>query len=125
MQSDNTTKFTAEKAHKLMKTPQATKVTSTTAHPRGNLLVEQQNRTMLTLLPVYTSRRMQDWDEHIDGVLGAYNSTRHATTGFSPYMLRHGAENSIPLSFIYLDSLREDSTRGKEKLVEHWLVRQQ
>ena len=107
-----------------MKATQVTKVTSTPAHPRGNGLVERQNRTLLTLLRVYTSRRMQDWDEHIDGVLGAYNSTRHATTGFSPYMLQHGAEKSIPLSFI----CPEFAARGfdsKEEFVKHLLARQQ
>ena len=124
MQSDNATNFTAEIAQELMKASQVTKVTSTPAHPRGNGHVERQNRTLLTLLRVYTSRRMQDWDEHIDGVLGAYNSTRHATTGFSPYMLHHGAEKSIPLSFIY----PEFAARGfdsKEEFVEHLLARQQ
>ena len=124
MQSDNATNFTAEIAQELMKASQVTKVTSTPAHPRGNGLVERQNRTLLTLLRVYTSRRMQDWDEHIDGVLGAYISTRHATTGFSPYMLHHGAEKSIPLSFIY----PEFAARGfdsKEEFVEHLLARQQ
>ena len=120
MQSDNATNFTAEIAQELMKASQVTKVTST----RGNGLVERQNRTLLTLLRVYTSRRMQDWDEHIDGIFGAYNSTRHATTGFSPYMLQHGAEKSIPLSFIY----PEFAARGfnsKEEFVEHLLARQQ
>ena len=34
------------------------------------------------------------------GSFGFYNSTRHTTTGFSPYMLQHGAEKSIPLSFL-------------------------
>ena len=124
MQSDNATNFTAEIAQELMKASQVTKVTSTPAHPRGNGLVERQNRTLLTLLRVYTSRRMQDWDEHIDGILGAYNSTRHATTGFSPYILQHGAEKSIPLSFIY----PEFAARGfnsKEEFVEHLLARQQ
>ena len=79
-----------------------TKVSSTPGHPRGNGLVERQNRTLLTLLRVYTTRKMQTWDQHIDEVLGAYNATRHATTGFSPYMLTHGIENSIPLFFLQL-----------------------
>ena len=123
MQSDNATNFTAEIAQELMKASQVTKVTSTPAHPRGNGLVERQNRTLLTLLRVYTSRRMLDWDEHIDGVLGAYNSTRHATTGFSPYMLQHGAEKSIPLSFIYPEfAAREFESK---EFVEHLLARQQ
>ena len=107
-----------------MKASQVTKVTSTSEHPRGNGLVERQNRTLLTLLRVYTSRRMLDWDEHIDGVMGAYNSTRHPTTGLSPYMLQHGAEKSILLSFIY----PEFAARGfdsKEEFVEHLLARQQ
>ena len=67
---------------------------------------------------------MENWDEHIDGVLGAYNSTRHATTWFSPYMLQHGAEKSIPLSFNY----PEFATRcfeSKEVFVQHLLARQQ
>ena len=113
MQSDNATNFTAEIAQELMKASQVTKVTSTPAHPRGNGLVERQNRTLLTLLRVNTLHRMQDWDDHIDGVIGAYNSTRHATTGFSPYMLRHGAEKSAAQGF--------DS---KEEFVEHLLARQ-
>ena len=73
MQSDNATNFTAEIAQELMKASQVTKVTSTTAHTRGKGLVERQNRTLITVLRVYTSRRMQDWDQHFDGVLGAYN----------------------------------------------------
>ena len=123
MQSDNATNFTAEIAQELMKASQVTKVTSTPAHPRGNGLVERQNRTLLTLLRVYTTRRLQDWDEHIDGALGAYNSTRHATTGFSPYMLQHGAEKSIPLSFIYPEFARRFDC--KEEFVKHLLARQQ
>ena len=124
VQSDNATNFTAEIAQELMKASQVTKVTSTPAHPRGNGLVERQNRTLLTLLRVYTSRRMLDWDEHIDGVLGAHNSTRHATTGFSPYMLQHGAEKSIPLSFIYPEFAAREF-ESKEEFVEHLLARQQ
>ena len=67
---------------------------------------------------------MSDWDEHIDGVLGAYNSTRHATTRFSPYMLQHGAEKSIPLSFIYPEFAAREF-ESKEDFVEHILARQQ
>ena len=67
---------------------------------------------------------MQDWDEHIDRVLGAYNSTWHAPTGFSPYMLHHGEEKSIPLSFIYPEFAAREFD-SKEESVEHLLARQQ
>ena len=118
MPSDNATNFTDEIAQEVMKDSQVTKVTSTPVYPRGNGLVERQNRTLFTLLRVYTSLTMQDWDEHIDGVLGAYNSTRHGTTGSSLYILQHGAETSIPLSFINPEfAVREFET--KEEFVEH------
>ena len=67
---------------------------------------------------------MLDWDEHLDGVLGADNSTRHATNGFSPYMLQHGAEKNIPLSFIYPDFAAR-VFESKEEFVEHLHARQQ
>ena len=44
---------------------------------------------------------MNDWDDHLDEVMGAYNSTRHASTGYSPHLLLTGQEKSIPLSFLY------------------------
>ena len=92
--------FYCEIAEELMKASQVTKMTSTPAHSRGNGLVERQKRTLLTILRVYSVRRMPDRVEHIDGDLGAYNSTRHATRGFSNYMLQHGAEILNKLSFI-------------------------
>ena len=101
MQSDNATHFTAELQNAFMRASQTTQVHSTAHHPATNGLVERQNRTLLNMLRVFTTRRMRYWDQHIDEVLGAYNSTRHASTGFSPYMLLTGHEKSIPLSYIY------------------------
>ena len=126
MQSDNATNFIAEIAQELTKASQVTKVTSTPAHPRGNGLVQRQNQTLLTLtlLRVYTSRRMQDWVEHIDGVLGAYNSTRQATTGFLHYMLQHRAEKKVSLLFIYFEFAAR-CFESEEEFVEHLSARQQ
>ena len=97
MQSDNATNFTAELQNAFMKASQTTQVHSTAHHAATNGLVERQNRTLLNMLRVFATRRMRYWDQHIDEVLGAYNSTRHASTGFSPYMLLTGHEKSIPI----------------------------
>ena len=98
MQSDKAPNLTAEVSNEFMMYSQVTKVTFTAGHPRTQGLVERQNRTLLTLLRVFCSRRMRDWDQHLDEVLGAYNSARHATTGFSPYMLTRGTEKAIPFT---------------------------
>ena len=60
MQSDNAPNLTAEVSNEFLKAAHVTKVTSTASHPRTQGLVERQNRTLLTLLRVFCSRRMRD-----------------------------------------------------------------
>ena len=67
---------------------------------------------------------MRDWDQHIDEVMGAYNSTCHATTGFSPYMLTRGMEKAIPLTYLYPEFATR-SFETHEAYVEQVLARQQ
>ena len=124
MQSDNAPNFTAAVSTEFMRAAQVTKVTSTAGHPKTQGLVERQNRTLLTLLRVFCSRRMRDWDQYLDEVMGAYNSTRHATTGFSPYMLTRGMQKAIPLTFLYPEFATQ-SFESHEAYVEHVLARQQ
>ena len=66
MQSKNAHTLTAEVFNEFMKASQITKMTSTAGHPRTQGLVERQHRTLLTLLRVFVSRRMRDWDQHLD-----------------------------------------------------------
>ena len=124
MQSDNAPNLTAEVSNEFLKAAHVTKVTSTAGHPRTQGLVERQNRTVLTLLRVFCSRRMRDWDQCLDEVIGAYNSTRHDTTGFSPYMLTRGVEKTIPLTILYPEFAAK-SFDTHEAYVDHVLARQQ
>ena len=124
MQSDNAPNLTAEVSNEFTKASQVTKVTSTAGHLRTLGLVERQNRTLLTLLRVFCSRRMRDGDQHLDEVLGAYISTRHATTGFSPYMLTRGLEKAIPLTYLYPEFATQ-SFPTHDAYVDHVLARQQ
>ena len=125
MQSDNAPNFTAAVSAEFMRAAQVTKVTSTTGHhPKTQVLVERQNRTLLTLLRVFCSRRIRDWDQYLDEVMGAYNSTCHATTGFFLYMLTRGMEKTIPLTFLYPEFATQ-SFESHEAYVEHVLARQQ
>ena len=120
MQSDNAPNLTAEVSMQVMKASQVTKVTSIVGHS----LVERQNQTLLTLLRVFCSRRMRDWDQYLDEVVGAYNSTRHATTGFSPYMLTRVMQKAMPLTFLYPEFATQ-SFESHEAYVDHVIARQQ
>ena len=129
-QSDNGKAFLGDLTKELMKRSQVAQVNSTTYHPQTNGLVERPNRTLVSMLRVYCSRYMDDWDRHLPQVMGAYNSTEHSTTGTSPHMMLTGHEKALPLTFFYpeyeacvmsLDDSRtsmtyEGGTRNRRKL---------
>ena len=67
---------------------------------------------------------MRDWDQCPDEVMGAYNSTKHATTGFLPYMLTRGVEKTTPITILYPE-FAPHSCESHEAYVDHVLARQQ
>ena len=92
---------------------------STTYHPQMNGLVERQNRTLVSLLRVYCSRYMDDWDRHLPQVMGANNSTEHSTTGKSQHMMLTGHEKAPPINILLSSTL---STRVSEQHPKHTCV---
>ena len=100
-QSENGKAFVGDLTKELMRRSQVAQAHSTTYHPQTNGLVERQNRTLVSMLRVYCSRYMDDWDKHLPQVMGAYNSTEHSTTGISPHMMLTGHEKALPLTFFY------------------------
>ena len=84
-----------------MKRSQVAQAHSTTYHPQTNGLMERQTRTLVSMLRVYYSRYMNDWDRYFPQVMGAYNSTQHSNTGVSPHNMLTGHEKSLPLTFFY------------------------
>ena len=100
-QSDNDKAFVGDLTKELMKRSQVAQAHSTTYHPQTNGLVERRNRTLVSMLRVYCSRYMDDWDRKLPQVMGAYNSTEHSTTGISPHMMLTGYEKALPLTLIY------------------------
>ena len=53
----------------------------------------------MSMLRVYCSRYMTDWDRYLPQVMGAFNKTQHSTTGISVQMMFTGHEKSLPLTF--------------------------
>ncbi|KAI8500155.1 hypothetical protein Bbelb_217210 [Branchiostoma belcheri] len=73
------------------------KTRTTPYHPQSDGLVERFNRTMGNILRAYVASNQRDWDEHLPAVKFAYNTSCHATTGFSPFFLLHGREARLPI----------------------------
>ena len=74
---------------------------TTPFHPMGNGSCERMNQTLINMLGTLPECRKRDWPAHIGMLVLAYNSTRHDSTGFSPYFLMFGREPRLPVDNMF------------------------
>jgi hypothetical protein len=77
------------------------KVRTTAYHPQGNGQVERANQTLIKMLRKLNSDDKREWYAHLPTLTHAYNCTRSAVTGYSPYFLLFGMRprTSVDLFF--------------------------
>ena len=78
-------------------------------HPQTNGQCECFNSTLLNMLGTLTPEQKRDWKSHVSAMVHAYNCTRNAATGFSPYLL-FGREPRLPVDVEF--GLQMGSQRG-------------
>ena len=76
------------------------KTRTTPLHPRSDGMIERMNRTIQDILSKYIKSHQRDWDQHLDFLTMAYNSTPHESTGLTPHRLVYGQEMKFPLDII-------------------------
>ena len=66
-------------------------------HPQTNGQCEHFNSTLLNMLGTLTPEQKKDWKSHVSAMVHAYNCTKNAATGFSPYYLLFRREPRLPV----------------------------
>jgi hypothetical protein len=101
---------------------------STAFHPQTDGQTERAHRTLEDMLRAYVNDKHDDWDLHLAAAEFAYNNSRQASTGFTPFYLNYGIHPLTPsqVQFSTGNKAAEDFTRAlhmdlnqaKEKLAQ-------
>ena len=80
-----------------MPASRGTKAEDKPYHPQTNGQCERFNGTLLNMLGTLTPEQKKDWKSHVPALVHAYNCTRNAATGCSPYFLLFRRESRLPV----------------------------
>ena len=117
--SDQGKNFVSELIQDLCKIANVKKIRTTPYHPQSNGQCEKFNSTLCNMLGTMDLEDKKDWKSHISSMTHAYNSTKNASTGYSPYYLMFGREPRLPIDVkLGLFRTLSTSTFSKSKYID-------
>ena len=81
-------------------------------HAQTNGQVERMNQTIIRMIGKLEQDKKARWSEHLPEMLAAYNGTRSAVTGYSPYFLLFGRKSRMPVDCLF-PTLRDSPHQAK------------
>ena len=69
-------------------------------HPQANGLVERANRTIQGMLLRVLETHQENWPKALNGVLFAFRTACHKSTGVSPFELMYARKLMLPLHLL-------------------------
>ncbi|MCO5590922.1 hypothetical protein L7F22_044898 [Adiantum nelumboides] len=70
---------------------------STTDHPKIDGQTERVNQVLEDMLQAYVNKKQTNWEDYLPILEFTYNSAKHVSTKFSPFMLMYGFQPRSPV----------------------------
>ena len=112
--SDQGLPFLAAVTQEVLFLCQTRHVNTTAYNPACNGFTEPYNKVMSVMLSMYVNNEQTDWDENLAFITAAYNTSKQASTGFTPFYLLYGPECRSPLSHMSTENEKSFSDYSKK-----------
>ena len=99
--SDQGKAFTGHLISNLCELYGVQKLRTSPYHAQTNGQVERMNQTIIRMIGKLEQDKKAHWSEHLPEMLAAYNGTRSAVTGYSPYFLLFGRKSRMPVDCLF------------------------
>ena len=99
--SDQGKAFTGHLISNLCELYGVQKLRTSPYHAQTNGQVERMNQTIIRMIGKLEQDKKACWSEHLLEMLAAYNGTRSAVTGYSPYFLLFGRKSRMPVDCLF------------------------
>jgi hypothetical protein len=94
--SDRGSQFRSQLSKAIFQLMGSSPVNTTAYHPQTNGVTERFNKTLALMLKMYCNKSQSIWCRGLPHVVFAYNTSKHSTTGYSPYYLTFNREPVLP-----------------------------
>ena len=101
LHSDQGRNFESRVITELCKLLGIAKTRTTPYHPQSDGLVERLNRTLLNMLSTAVTDQQEAWEDHLQSMCMAYNTSVQSTTGYTPFFLMFGRQARLPVDLMY------------------------
>ena len=100
LHSDQGRQFEADIMQRLCVLLDIKKTRTSPYNPKSDGMVERFNRTLIDQLAKTLLSCDGEWDDYLKHVAFSYNTSVHASTGYTPYYLTHGREARVPVNVL-------------------------